>query len=108
MAKVTISLYGRDYPIQCEDGAEARLQEIAGLVDEKIRQIAGNVGTTVTEPRLFMLACLMLGNEVLEQKEALTKLAARTTLPEEEEILVAAVEHLRQKVVNLASEAGRA
>jgi cell division protein ZapA len=55
MAQITIDINGKPYVVGCEDGQEAHLTEIAGVFDQQVRQIAGEVGT-LTEARLFLMA----------------------------------------------------
>lgn len=100
--KVGIMLRGREYHVACDTGEEQRLQEIVRLVDNTLAEVAGKNPST-SEGRLFMLACLLLADELIE-----TRRAANRTLRAEEDIMVAAVEHLRQRVANIAQQVGRA
>lgn len=104
MSKLAISLYGREYFVNCDPGEEQRLQEIVKFVEGKMHKVAERAGsTTVTEPRLLMLTCLMLADELIEARQGGTKV-----LRENEDLLVAAVDHLRQRVAHIASQVGRA
>jgi cell division protein ZapA len=102
MPKIIVTLYGREYHLNCEEGQEKRLLEISQMVDRKMRTVAAKAGNT-TEPRLFMLTCLMLADELMEGQETGEKLQR-----EEEDILVAAIEQIRGRVANLITEGGRA
>lgn len=102
MPKTVITLYGRDYALACEDGQEARLQEIGKLVDRKMRQVAGGAGNS-TEQRLLLLACLSLADELID-----ARLKIETEEKTEEEILVNAVGILREKIGHLVRVAGNA
>lgn len=63
--RVYVTLLDREYSVSCGSGEEPRLQEIATVVDKMLREIAaGNSG--ISEQRLFMLACLMLADDVLD------------------------------------------
>ena len=100
--KVAITLRGREYFVSCDADEESRLQELVKLVDNTLNDAAIKSGN-VSETRLFMLACLMLADELIENRRA-----AHRSLRAEEEIMVAAVEHLRQRVATIAQQVGRA
>lgn len=63
MADVRVTIAGRQYDVHCADGQEARLHELAALVDGKARDIAGG-----TEVRQLLFAALMLADEAQERK----------------------------------------
>ncbi len=102
MQKLTITLYNRDYVVSCDPGQEVRLREVARIVETEMNAVADRVGNS-TEPRHLMLTCLSLADKLLEARGE-----ARTRMSEEEEVLVAAVDHLRERVAMLASQVGRA
>lgn len=102
MSKLAISLYGREYFVNCGPGEESQLKDIVRFVEGRMQQVAGRAGNT-TELRLLMLTCLHLADELLE----LRRNAAQKTV-KDEDLLIAAVDHLRQRVVHIASQAGRA
>ena len=99
-SKVTISLNGRDYVVACGAGEEKKLAELVKLVDGKLRDIAGR-STNASETRLFMLACLMLADELLETRKGLKSARAA-----DEELMLAAVDHLRGRVEAIAAMVG--
>ena len=37
MAQVTVTINSREYPIACESGQEARIMQLAGVLEEKAR-----------------------------------------------------------------------
>lgn len=65
--KVDIQLMGRAYSLACEAGEEKRLETLAGYLDAKLRTLAGSV-SSAGESRLFMLAALMLTDEIFDLK----------------------------------------
>ncbi|MGE3770199.1 MAG: cell division protein ZapA [Bdellovibrionales bacterium] len=67
--KVDIQLLGKPYAVACEAGEEKRLETLAGYVDSKLRTLAGSL-SSATQERLFMLACLMLADEVFDLKSS--------------------------------------
>jgi cell division protein ZapA len=72
MAQITIDINGKPYVVGCEDGQEAHLTEIAGVFDQQVRQIAGEVGT-LTEARLFLMAALMMADDLTDTRNRLVK-----------------------------------
>jgi cell division protein ZapA len=102
-AKVNITLHGRDYIVACGAGEEKKLAELVKLVDGKLADIAAKNATTgASETRLFMLTCLLLADELIETR----KLAAENRKADEA-LMVAAVDHLRERVVSIASQIGK-
>lgn len=104
MSKLSVTLQGREYFVNCDPGEEDRLREIVKFVDGKMQKVAQKAGAaTVTETRLFMLTCLMLADELIESHNT-----ARKAFQDNEDLMVAAVDHLRQRVAHIASQVGRA
>jgi cell division protein ZapA len=102
MSKLSIKLYGRDYSVNCGPGEETRLAQLVKFVESKMQSVAANVGNT-TEPRLLMLTCLSLADELFDLHHKATN-----DMIENEDLLIAAVDHLRERVTHIASQVGRA
>jgi len=100
--KLAITLYNREYVVNCDPGQETRLQQVADLVQKEMLSVADKVGNS-TEPRLLMLTCLSLADKLLEARTQATG-----ALTKQEDLFVAAVEHLKDRVTQLASQVGRA
>lgn len=100
--KLEITLYSREYTVNCGAGEEARLQQVAELVQKEMEAVADRVGNA-TEPRHLMLTCLSLADKLLEAQAS-----ASNELTKQEDLFVAAVDHLKQRVTELASQIGRA
>ncbi len=107
MPRVEIQLCGRSYPISCEPGSEARLQQLANYVDTRMRDMSGRGGPALSELRLLLLTNLMLADEILELRQ--DKSEGKTAQPiglsaEDEALLLAAIEELAARVENLNAE----
>ncbi|MDX1921834.1 MAG: cell division protein ZapA [Alphaproteobacteria bacterium] len=102
---IEISLMGRSYQLACPPDQHERVRQLAGMVEEKMRLAISTSQGTVGEVRLFLLAGLMLADEVLEAKAAQDKFIAqeRSNLSDEENMLVTAVEHLSQRINSITS-----
>lgn len=70
MATVTVDINGRPYAVGCADGQEERVRILARQFDNHVRSVAGDVGQ-VGDLRLFLMAALMLADELHEAKLAL-------------------------------------
>ncbi len=69
MAEVSIMVGGRRYQMACEDGQEDRLRALARRIDEEAQALAGS--GQVSEPRLLLMAALMLADKLDETEQAL-------------------------------------
>jgi cell division protein ZapA len=62
MAHVVVTIAGRTYRMACDDGEEARLEELARLVETKIfamREGFGDIG----EQRIVVMAAIAIADE---------------------------------------------
>ena len=67
MAEVSLTIGGRAYRLACRDGEEADLRAAAGLLDARVASLMQAHGA-VAEPRLLLMAALLLGGELLEER----------------------------------------
>lgn len=67
MATVTVEVHGRPYAVGCADGQEARVRDLASQFNERVQGVADQVGQ-VGDVRLFLMAALMLADELGEAK----------------------------------------
>ena len=63
MATVNVNVNGHLYPVGCEDGQEAHVEALAREFDTRVREVSVQVGK-VTELRLFLMASLVLADEI--------------------------------------------
>lgn len=98
----------------CDEGQQDRVRELAGMVDSRVKQLVGPgpVGG-VGETQILVLAGLMLADELTETKAA--QVQAKPAAPaepslsaEDEELLVAAVDHLTDRIGVIADRLARA
>ncbi len=100
--KLPITLYNREYVVNCDPGQEGRLREVVELVQNEMKAVGDKIGNA-TEPRHLMLTCLSLADKLLEAQSI-----SDGKLAKQEDLFVAAVEHLKDRVTLLASQVGRA
>ncbi len=70
MGKVHITIYGRRYAIGCDDGQEAHLEKLARYFDQQVSRLGDSVGQ-IGEQRLFLMAGLMIADELYEAQQKL-------------------------------------
>ena len=75
MAQVNIVVNGRNYSVGCGDGEEDHVRSLAEYLDSRVREIAGSVGQ-VGEARLFLLAGLMVADDMAETMDLLDSVRA--------------------------------
>lgn len=76
MGHVSVFINGRSYRLGCEDGEEQRVHELARYVATKIEELTREIGGSAGE-RLYVMAALMLADEVLELREGLRQTVAQ-------------------------------
>lgn len=72
MAHVTVTVSGRTYKMACRDGEEQRVLDLAAEVDAYVQKIRGNM-RLVPEDRLFLMAALMIADQLWDTREELQR-----------------------------------
>ena len=70
MKTVTVSIYGRDYQVACDEGQEVHLRRLAQDIDERMHSLALHVGHA-GEPLLMVLTSLMVADELHDARKEL-------------------------------------
>jgi cell division protein ZapA len=70
MGQVTVSVNGRTYRMACEDGSEQRVSELAAFIEGIVQEIKGGL-RQVPEDRLFLMAALIIADQLTEVREEL-------------------------------------
>ena len=103
MAQVDITVNNQNFLIACEDGQEDRLMDLSKIVDDKVGELAAQVGQ-VGQTRLLVMAALVIADELDDLRETV-KL---TTVQNSDDTAVACIEELSrriEKIADLAAEA---
>ncbi len=105
MAEISITINGRNYGIACDDGQEKRVQELARLVDGRLREIA-RAGAASNESHLLVLTSIILADEISDLK-ASGAMSPGTTMgvkmsEDEEEAIVSAIDLLASRIDAIA------
>lgn len=108
MAHVIVEVNGRPYTMQCPDGEEAHLKELARLLDSEVARIRQSVGT-VGDIRLLVMAGLMVADRLSESVLRIEELEEQVRgLRAERDDALAGVETLERQVAQrLDSAAAR-
>ena len=69
MAQVTITINNREYGVACEDGQEARIYQLANILDDKAKLLTQGSGQ-INENMLLAMIGLILADEITELKKA--------------------------------------
>jgi cell division protein ZapA len=69
MAQVSVTIDNRKYRLACNEGEEARLEHLAGMVDEKINELRRAFGE-IGDQRLVVMAALTFADQLAEAREA--------------------------------------
>lgn len=69
MAQVSVTIDGKKYRLACNEGEESRLEQIAGLVDDKIGELRGSFGE-IGDQRLTVMAALTFADQYIEARDA--------------------------------------
>jgi cell division protein ZapA len=74
MAAVPIRINGKEYHIACDDGQEEHLRLLSFDLDERINQLAYQMGGNPGEVMAMLLAGLMMADELVENKKEIDRL----------------------------------
>ncbi|HEX3208710.1 MAG TPA: cell division protein ZapA [Geminicoccaceae bacterium] len=109
MATVEVSVNGRRHMVQCGEGEEARVRQLASYVDRRVSDLARGQ-TQVGDARLLLMASLLVADELSDAFEEIKRLKAalegRANGVEEQ--AAAAVEAVAQELESIAAQLERA
>lgn len=75
MAQVNVTVNGRVYTVACDDGEEEHLGDLAKYFDKRVQDLTKSIGQ-VGETRLFLLAGLLVADELSEMLAKIDDLSA--------------------------------
>ena len=105
MGEVNISISGKNYGISCQDGQEKRVTDLGEYVNQRLKSIA-QAGAATNENHLLVLTALMLSDEVFDLRDNVGAQASQPQAPQanpaEEEEIVQAIDHLANRIDQIA------
>jgi cell division protein ZapA len=103
MAQVSVTIDGRKYRLACSEGEEARLESLAGLIDDKIgemRKAFGEIG----DQRLVIMAALTIADSLTEARDAAAAERKRSDAADERaQSIATSLEALGSRLESLAA-----
>jgi cell division protein ZapA len=107
MAEVSISINGRAYDIECDEGQQGRIVTLASYIDQRVQQIA-RAGGAYNDAHILVLASLLLADELFEEREgAVVRPASaprQTAAPADEQVLVRALDQLAKRIDGIVTK----
>jgi cell division protein ZapA len=73
LANVVVTVAGRPYTMQCPDGEEDHLRQLAALLDDEITRIKQSVGA-IGDIRLLVMSGLMVADRLSEATRKIEQL----------------------------------
>lgn len=111
MGQVNITINGRNFGMECDDGQEQRVLDLGTYVNSKIQNIS-SAGAASNENHLLVLTSLMLADEVHELRENLAALGehveSKEKQDEQDQVLSHAIDSLAQRIDSIASRIQKA
>ena len=103
MPQVSLTIDGHKYRVACNEGEEARLESLAGVIDDKIgemRKAFGEIG----DQRLVIMAALTIADNLAEARDAAAAERERSDAAEERAQAIATrLEALGSRLESLAA-----
>jgi len=78
MGQVVINVNSRSFTMECADGEEEHLQELAKLLDTQVKEIKAGVGE-VGDIRLLVMAGLIIADQLSEALDRVEVLSGEIT-----------------------------
>ena len=108
MGQVTVRVGGYSHPVSCEDGQEAHLVALAAEVDRRVSSVR-TMGGSYGEPRLLLLAALLLADEVHDLKVELAQARAGMLppVPPTDPVLAQRLARVAERIEGIAADLGK-
>lgn len=118
MRRVDFTLNGRSHSLNCEDGQEQRLLELAAYVDARMQELTGGGGGH--EVQNLIATCIVLADELMESRAEARALRSGQVLGNapvlpppaapvaDDTKVVAAVDTLAKRIEDIAARLDRA
>lgn len=111
MAHINLTINGRNFGMQCDDGQEQRVKQLGEYVEQKIQSIA-SAGAATSESHLLLLTALMLADEVFDYREDLAALGdhieGKENYDQEQQMVCEAIDHISERIEQIAERVAKA
>jgi cell division protein ZapA len=103
MAQVSVTIDGRKYRLACNEGEEARLESLAGMIDEKVGEMRAAFGE-IGDQRLVIMAALTIADNLGEARDQAAAERKRSEEAEERaQAIASSLEALGSRLEALAA-----
>jgi cell division protein ZapA len=103
MSQVSVTIDGRKYRLACNEGEEARLESLAGMIDEKIGEMRKTFGE-IGDQRLVIMAALTIADSLTEAKdEAAAERKRSDTAEERVQAMASSLDELGSRLESIAA-----
>ncbi|MGB3583117.1 MAG: cell division protein ZapA [Roseiarcus sp.] len=103
MAQVSVTIDGHKSRLACNEGEEARLESLAGVIDDKIgemRKAFGEIG----DQRLVIMAALTIADDLAEARDEAAAERKRSDAAEERtQAMASSLDQLGSRLESLAA-----
>ena len=106
MAQVEVTVNNQNFLIACENGQEDRLLDLSKIVDDKVGELAAQVGQ-LGHARLLVMAALVIADELVDLRGALKLMPAQNS-DEASAPATACIEELSRRIEKIADLADQA
>ena len=103
MSQVSVTIDGRKYRLACNEGEEARLESLAGMIDEKVGEMRAAFGE-IGDQRLVIMAALTIADNLGEARDQAAAERKRSEEAEERaQAIASSLEALGSRLEALAA-----
>ena len=106
MAQVDVTVNNQNFLIACEDGQEDRLLDLSKIVDDKVVELAAQVGQ-LGQTRLLVMAALVIADELVDLRETVEQRPVQNS-DETFASATACIEELSRRIEKIADLADQA
>lgn len=101
MATVDIHVQGRSYTLNCDDGQEHRLRQVAQYLDRRLND-AARAAAAPNDTRILVLTSILIADELADARDAIDGLRRR--IDEVEARAASALERVAKRIEDVAGQ----
>ena len=103
MAQVSVTIDGRKYRLACNEGEEARLESLAGVIDDKIGEMRATFGE-IGDQRLVIMAALTIADNLAGVRDAAAAERQRSVAAEQRaQAIASSLDELGSRLESIAA-----
>lgn len=100
MAQVIITINDREYPIACENGQEARIMQLAQILDQKAQMLKSFSGK-ISENMLLAMIGILVADDLFEARKSVAA-SAPVPVQNNDEETTAKIQALNERIKAVA------